>query len=74
MSYGDTATRHCTHDDAITRLTSKKRPSNQLTRLSACDVSEAYRPEGHPLSTSRPGGGRYCLEMRRRSFTKCEHR
>ena len=37
-----------------TLVTSKNRCSNQPLRLSECDLSEAYRPEGHPLSTSKP--------------------
>ena len=39
---------------ATTLVTSKNRFSNQPLRLSECDLSEAYRPEGHPLSTSKP--------------------
>eukprot|EP00966_Prymnesium_polylepis_P173806 4020456-Prymnesium_polylepis.1 len=52
MYCGDT--RQCTHDDD-SRLTSKKRSSNQLTRLSVRDLSEVYRSKGRPLSTLRPG-------------------
>eukprot|EP00966_Prymnesium_polylepis_P316312 7309058-Prymnesium_polylepis.1 len=35
----------------------KKRPSNQLTRLSGCGLSEVHRSKGCPLSTFRAWGG-----------------
>ena len=57
MSYGDTRD-PALHSTMMTRLTSKKRPSNQLTRLSVCDLSEVHRSKGCPLSTFRAWGGR----------------
>eukprot|EP00966_Prymnesium_polylepis_P031606 735396-Prymnesium_polylepis.1 len=50
--------RHCTHDvddDSadIENLTFKS--AHETLRVSVCDLSEVYRPQGRPLSTSRPG-------------------
>jgi hypothetical protein len=38
----------------VLTVTSKNRLSNQLMRLSECDLSEEYTPKGRPLGTSRP--------------------